>query len=182
MRSQAHLLPRPWCHPGPRYSRASYNPSDRHSVSLVRRSFAHSGLHSGTASTITGRPAFSVSERLICLSFRRSLLLRTAAYFVFVRSVELNDQTTSLLANRQPLGRKTPASLRPNPLMRQRYCFVVVRSYGRCYSVHFQRIPGAAGPRKFLISPMPSRAMTRFCSRRDTMLPGATPFTSCSRA
>lgn len=93
MRDQAHLLPPPWFHPGRRSSRASSRPSDRLSIALVRRSFAHSGLHSGIASTIAGRPAVNVSERLIRLGFRGSLLPRTAAHFVFLRSVELMSRS-----------------------------------------------------------------------------------------
>lgn len=50
--------------------------------------------HSGTASTIAGGPAVNVSERPIRRRFRGSLPPRTQAHFVFVRSVELNEQTT----------------------------------------------------------------------------------------
>lgn len=168
MRNQAHLLPQPWFHPGLRSSRVSSRPSDRLSIALVRRSFAHSGLHSGIASTIAGRPAVNVSERLIRLGFRGSLLPRTAAHFVFLRSVEL--------VSRPLVPRETVWYSGASPDFRPAEPIKVGRTFSvpTC-SVSLPGLPGTTGPSEFLLFLMRSLAFTRFCSRRHGLLGLAKP-------
>jgi hypothetical protein len=90
-----HLVSLPRGQPGWRSSRASSSPSNRlqHCASPAARSHTQVS-HSGFASVIADGPAFNVSERPIRLGFRGSLPPRTVAHFVFVRSVELVEQTT----------------------------------------------------------------------------------------
>lgn len=90
-----HICSRqPWVSARAAFLTGLVDPFHRHGIAPAGCSFAHSSLHSGTASTIAGGPAVNVSERPIRRRFRGSLPPRTQAHFVFVRSVELNEQTT----------------------------------------------------------------------------------------
>lgn len=147
----------PWCHPGwcmqadsgfGRYAscasgiaapvppgatfiiRPRRGPSDSAQQCCAGRSFAHSSIIPGLLHPC-GWPGLHSEQTSHTPWFPRSLPPRTAAHFVFVRSVELCEQTTCPSRTDSCSGAISPFFPRSNPLSSG----VLTNS---CFSAHFQ--------------------------------------------
>lgn len=117
--------------PGAAFSRASSRPFRLGCSSAAPAARPHTPVSSRDCSAITRGPAVDVSGRLIHHGFRGRLSPRTKeAYFVFVRSVDVDEQTTRPSRTVDYSG-ASPGFIASNPL-RPRLLL------GSRSSVHFQ--------------------------------------------
>jgi len=149
------------------------DPSDSAQQCCAGRSFAHSSFIPGLLHPC-GRPGFHSEQTSHTPWFPGSLSPRTAAHFVFVRSVKLCEQTTRPSRTDSCSG-ASPYFPHPSPLSGG-----VLTN--KLLIGSLPGLPGTTGPSEFLLSPCRYRQVHALALRQARMLTGATPVTSWSSA